>query len=145
MWPARSLALILVALRRLAKAAVMPAMGTKSREVIWGGQIMGAKIHARHAREEAKKAIREADRAEARRLVAADGRLWRPGAALAHDRPMHPWRARLAGGRMQPLQDPRKPAARCHPPAARHADLETGSVAKMPVLPQGPLRAAACT
>jgi len=43
----------------------MPAMGTKSREVIWGGQIMGAKIHARHAREEAQKAAREADRAEA--------------------------------------------------------------------------------
>ena len=41
-------------------------MGTKSREVIWGGQIMGAEIHARHAREEAKKAMREADRAEAR-------------------------------------------------------------------------------
>src|SRR5260221_8256745 len=40
-------------------------MGTKSREVIWGGQIMGAEIHARHAREEAKKAAREADRAEA--------------------------------------------------------------------------------
>ena len=43
----------------------MPAMGTKSREVIWGGQIMGAKIHARHARVAANKAIREADRAEA--------------------------------------------------------------------------------
>src|SRR3981081_261133 len=40
-------------------------MGTKSREVIWGGQIMGAKIHARHARDEATKAAREADRAEA--------------------------------------------------------------------------------
>jgi hypothetical protein len=43
----------------------MPAMGTKSREVIWGGQIMGAKIRARHARDEATKAAREADRAEA--------------------------------------------------------------------------------
>jgi hypothetical protein len=54
-----------VALRALAGAAVIPVMGTKSREVIWGGQIMGAKIHARHAREEATKAAREADRAEA--------------------------------------------------------------------------------
>jgi ribosomal protein L44E len=43
----------------------MVAMGTKSREVIWGGQIMGAKIHAKHAREQAQKAAREADRAEA--------------------------------------------------------------------------------
>jgi hypothetical protein len=43
----------------------MPAMGTKSREVIWGGQIMGAKIRARGAREAATKAAREADRAEA--------------------------------------------------------------------------------
>ncbi len=40
-------------------------MSTKSRQVIWGGQIMGAKIRARGARERAKQAIREADRAEA--------------------------------------------------------------------------------
>ena len=40
-------------------------MSTKSREVIWGSRISGAKIHARHAREEARKAIRAADRAEA--------------------------------------------------------------------------------
>jgi hypothetical protein len=38
-------------------------MGTKSREVIWGGQIMGAEIRARQAREEARKSAREADRA----------------------------------------------------------------------------------
>src|ERR1700731_4334675 len=40
-------------------------MSTKSREVIWGSRISGAKIHARHAREEATKAVRAADRAEA--------------------------------------------------------------------------------
>ena len=40
-------------------------MSTKSREVIWGGQILGAKMRARGAREAAKKAAREADRAEA--------------------------------------------------------------------------------
>jgi hypothetical protein len=40
-------------------------MSTKSREVIWGGQIMGAEMRARRAREEARKAAREADRAEA--------------------------------------------------------------------------------
>src|SRR4051794_16103284 len=40
-------------------------MSTKSREVIWGGQIMGAETHARHAREAATKAAHEADRAEA--------------------------------------------------------------------------------
>jgi hypothetical protein len=40
-------------------------MSTKSREVVWGSRISGAKIHARHAREEAQKAVREADRAEA--------------------------------------------------------------------------------
>jgi len=43
----------------------MAAMSTKSREVIWGGTIMGAEITARHAREEVQKAAREADRAEA--------------------------------------------------------------------------------
>jgi hypothetical protein len=40
---------------------VIATMSTKSREVIFGG----AKIHAEGARERAKQAIREADRAEA--------------------------------------------------------------------------------
>ena len=40
-------------------------MGTKSREVIWGDRIRGAKIDAEFAREAATKAVREADRAEA--------------------------------------------------------------------------------
>ena len=40
-------------------------MSTKSREVIWGGRIMGADIRARSAREAAQRAAQEADRAEA--------------------------------------------------------------------------------
>jgi hypothetical protein len=40
-------------------------MNTKSREVIWGGQIMGAEIRAKNARQQARKAAKEADRAEA--------------------------------------------------------------------------------
>jgi hypothetical protein len=40
-------------------------MGTKSRERIWGGALIGADLRARAAREEATAAIRAADRAEA--------------------------------------------------------------------------------
>ena len=40
-------------------------MSTKSRQVIWGGRIMGADIRAKAAREAAQKAILDADRAEA--------------------------------------------------------------------------------
>src|SRR3982751_1815624 len=40
-------------------------MSTKSREVIWGGAIMGAKMRAKAARQEAQKAAGAADRAEA--------------------------------------------------------------------------------
>jgi hypothetical protein len=40
-------------------------MSTKSRELIWGGQILGADIRAKNARKAAQKAAREADRAEA--------------------------------------------------------------------------------
>jgi hypothetical protein len=54
-----------VALRSRAKVAVMAAMGSKSREVIYGGRIIGAKIRAEGAREAAQKAVREADRASA--------------------------------------------------------------------------------
>ena len=39
-------------------------MSTKTREVIWGGRILGAEIRAQGAREAARKANREADRAE---------------------------------------------------------------------------------
>ncbi len=107
-------------------------MSTRSRQTIYGSRIRGAKIHADNARLAARKAVREADRAEAERA----------GPAIADDRAMPQWRAWLARGRVQPLQDPREPAARCHPPAARYADLETGSGAEMPVMPEGPLRAA---
>ena len=40
-------------------------MSTKSRQTIWGGSIIGAKIRAEGARKRATEAIREADRAEA--------------------------------------------------------------------------------
>ena len=40
-------------------------MSTKKREVSFGGRIMGAKISAEHARVLAKKAQRDADRADA--------------------------------------------------------------------------------
>ena len=43
----------------------MPAMGTKSRENIWGSQIRGAKMGAEKARQRATEAVRETDRAEA--------------------------------------------------------------------------------
>ena len=39
-------------------------MGSKSREVIWGGVVIGANMRAETAREEAQKAAREADRAK---------------------------------------------------------------------------------
>ena len=61
----RSGHLILVALPGLARAAVIRVMSTKSREVIFGSRIRGAKIRAEGAREDAVKAVREADRAEA--------------------------------------------------------------------------------
>jgi len=40
-------------------------MSTKSREVLFGSRIAGAKIRAQGARERARQASREADRAEA--------------------------------------------------------------------------------
>lgn len=54
-----------MALPAAAKLAVVVTMSTKSRQVIYGGRIMGADIRAQDAREAAKQAIREADRAEA--------------------------------------------------------------------------------
>jgi hypothetical protein len=43
----------------------MAAISTKSRQVIYGGRIIGARIRAEGAQEAAQKAVREADRAAA--------------------------------------------------------------------------------
>ena len=44
-------------------------MSTKSREVLFGSRIRGAKIHAEGARERAKQTVREADGAAVRKLI----------------------------------------------------------------------------
>jgi hypothetical protein len=59
-------------------------MSIKSREVIYGGRIIGAKIRAAGARETAQNAIREADRAAAEQMEAYGG----ASAALADHRSM---------------------------------------------------------
>jgi hypothetical protein len=48
-------------------------MSTKSREVIYGGRIINAKIRAQGVREAAQKAVREADRAAAIQMEAHGG------------------------------------------------------------------------
>jgi hypothetical protein len=60
-------------------------MGSKSRKVIWGGAVMGANMRAETAREEAQKAARAADRAEAC-VVGPHRRLWRASPAVANYR-----------------------------------------------------------
>ena len=40
------------------------------------------------------------------------------------------------------MQDAREPAARCDPPTPKHADLEAGGIAKVPLMYEGPLRPA---
>ena len=114
----------------------------KSREVIWGGQLMGADFRARSAREAAEKAAREPDRAEAEALVRPHGRLRRARPAVSDHRPMSSGRSGLARDGVQLLQDRSEPAAGRHPPAAGYADLEAGSLAEMPLLPEGPHGAA---
>jgi hypothetical protein len=76
---------------------------TKSRGVIYGGRIIGAKIRAAGAREAAQKAVRAADRAEVESMVDPDGGLWRASAALPDHRSMPRWRVGLARSRVQPL------------------------------------------
>ena len=103
---------------------------------------MGAKIRARHAREEAQKAAREADLAEAYAWsVQMDGYGGPAQPSPTIGQCIHGGLGWLKG-RVQSLQNPSEPAARCDPQAARHSDLVAGSVAEVPVVPKGPLRAA---
>jgi len=99
-------------------------MSTKSRRVIYGGRIIGAKIRAQGTREAAQKAAREADRAEAEawsiRMEGYGGPA-QPSPTIGQC---------LNGGlgwlevECNRCKDPRQPASRCNPPAAGYADLE---------------------
>jgi len=79
---------------------------------------MGAKVRAEAARQDARKAARAADRAEAESVVGPHGRLWRASATKPNDWPMPERRLRLAGNRMLPLQDTSEHAAGCDPQGA---------------------------
>jgi hypothetical protein len=81
----------------------MEVMGSRSREVIYGGRIIDARIRAEGAREAAKKAVREADRAAAEPMVDPDGSLWRAGATVANDRAMPQRRLWVATSQMPSL------------------------------------------
>src|SRR6266516_2841757 len=114
-------------------------MSTKSRHVIWGGKIMEAEMCAQGAREAARKAIREADRAEAEawslRMEGYGGPA-QPSPTIGH----------CLNGGLGWLEVEcnrcKTRASRRHPPTARHAALEVGGFAEMPVMSKGPVRAA---
>ena len=76
-------------------------MGTKSREVIYGGRIMGAKIRAEGARKRAIEAAREADRADAEAWSIRMEGYGGPAQPSPTIRQMLKWRMRLASNRMQ--------------------------------------------
>jgi hypothetical protein len=84
-------------------------MSTKSREVIYGGWIIGARIRAKGAQEAAKEAIREADRAAAE--------LWSIQME-AHGGPAQPQRslnastAAMAGYKSNAIAARQRPASR---------------------------------
>jgi hypothetical protein len=116
--PERSEPLILVALHGLARAAVMPRMSTKSREVIFGSRIAGAKIRADEARKRAQQAVRDADRAEAKAWSIRMGGLRRPSATVADDRAM-PQRWVTAGSKSSAAGATPRPASRSNTSAGR--------------------------
>src|SRR5467141_3869792 len=116
-------------------------MSTKSREVIFGSRIAGARIRAQGARERARQEPRGRSR-RGRSMVHPNGRIWRTGATLTDDRAMPQWRLRLAAGEMPPLRNRGQHSARTCPPAARYADLETRGGAEMPIMPNAAILAA---
>jgi hypothetical protein len=93
-------------------------MSTKTREVIWGGRMMGADMRAQAARQDATKAARAADRAEAEAWsVRMEGY-----GGPAQPSPTIGQRVNggygLAGDRVLSMQDTGELAARCYPQGA---------------------------
>jgi hypothetical protein len=115
-------------------------MSTKSRQTIFGGAIIGAKIHADGARKRADEAIREADRAEAEawsiQMEAYGGR--RSHRRHSHSASM----AVTAGSKLNANVRPAPASRLMRYGGPRHGDLEAGSIPEMPIMKEGPLRAA---
>ena len=88
--------------------SIFTTMSTKSRQTIYGGSIIGAKIRAEAPREAAQKAIREADRAEAEAWSIQMEGYGGPAQPLPHHRTMPQRWVWMARSRMHALQDPRK-------------------------------------
>ena len=102
----------------------MPAMGAKSREVIWGGRIGAVKINAEGVRERAMAAAREADRAEAYawsiRMEGYGGPA-QPSPTIGQC----PSTADSVASKLSAIAvRPAQACARRFPSTARHADLE---------------------
>jgi hypothetical protein len=97
-------------------------MSTKSRRVIYGGRIIGAKIRAEGARKRAAKAIREADRAEAEAWsIQMEGY----GGPAQPSPSGNASTADMVGLRSNAVVVRRARAGpRCDPASARYADLE---------------------
>ena len=86
---------------RSGKGRCNRSMSTKSREVIFGGQVRAAKLNAEQARQRAKEAAREADRGA--RLVAQDASVGQPNHHPQSDNASTV--ATLVGGPMPTLRD----------------------------------------
>src|SRR5246500_4912550 len=103
---------MLVALRNANGSAVIASMGLRSRHSAFHGRLIGAKIRAQTAREQAAKAAREADRAEAEawsiRMEGFGGPA-QPSPTIAQC--LNGGARRVRGGG-EPPQTPRGPAAR---------------------------------
>jgi hypothetical protein len=80
-------------------------MSTKKREVVWGGRIMGADMRAKTARQNATKATRTADRAEAEAWSVRMEGYGGPAQPSPTIGQYLEWRLRLAGNRVLPMQD----------------------------------------
>ena len=101
---------------------------------------MGAEICAQAEREDAQKAIQEADRATAEaswsvRMEATAG----PRSPRQRSR-KPPRRTRLARGGVQSLQDPGEPTAGRNPAATGYADLEARSIVDVQVVQEAATR-----
>jgi hypothetical protein len=112
-------------------------MGTKSGEVIWGGQIVGAAMRARRRPRLSRRRTAPRPRPGRSAWRATVDRRSRRRPSANASRRLEP-----ARGRVQSLQDRCIDPAGLHPPAARHSDLETGSLIEVPELSRGPHRAA---
>lgn len=117
------------------RTATFPASGSRLSDLSYAARFGNHVPFFRIARDEFNEGLSPGIIPDILGLAAEQRRFRYGDESSCHRRTIRQWRPNSREKTLTTSQNLREPAARRHPPAARHAAVETGGIAEMPQLP----------